>query len=141
MIQRTMREIIRVKNEEIEDSKWWPYYRPYTKDEKRKIIAKVIQVSLEAVFGNHIYQCNNSLYKQLKGGVIGARVTRIIARILMDRWEDILEKRLRKIGVKSFFLVKYVDDCNLATYKPGPKGNRCVRKKENGKEEWCLQWT
>ena len=66
------------------DSKWLLFYRKYTKEEKRKIIAKEFQVSLETVFRNHIYKYSNNLYTQVTGGGIGATITGIVARILMD---------------------------------------------------------
>ena len=47
-----------VQKEEEEDSKWLPFYRPYTKEEKRKLVANIKQVSLETVFKNHIYKCS-----------------------------------------------------------------------------------
>ena len=89
-------------------------------------MAKVVQIYLETLFGSHIYQCSNTLYRQTTGGAISARITGIVARILMNRWADAFTDRLRKAGVDIPLLVKYVDDCILAISLV-PKGNKWVK--------------
>ena len=48
-------------NQEL--SKWFKYHRQYSKEEKRLLIAKVVLVALEVTLSNHIYQCQNVLYR------------------------------------------------------------------------------
>ena len=72
-------------------------------------------VALETVLGNHIYQCGNVLYRQKSGGGIGARITGVVARIIMDIWADKLHDILEQNQVVVYLLAKYVDDINLAT--------------------------
>ena len=57
------------EKEDQELSKWYKYHRPYTKEEKKLLLSKEVLVALEAALGNHIYQCQNTLYRQLRGGV------------------------------------------------------------------------
>ena len=59
-------------------------------------MAKVVQIALEQCFSNHIYQADNTLYRQVSGGEIGARVTGVAARVLMDVWADLLTSILER---------------------------------------------
>ena len=49
------------------------------------------------------------------GGGIGARITGVVARVLMDVWADLLSANLKDNGVILYLLTKYVDDVNLAS--------------------------
>ena len=100
---------------EKEESKWFKYHREYTEEERRLLISKMVLVALETTFGNHIYQCRNNLYRQSQGGGIGARITGVVARILMDVWMDLVSKSLEENDVKVYLIAKYVDDINVAT--------------------------
>ena len=91
------------------------FHRKYSKEEERLILLRVVLVTIETVLTNHIYQCDNSLYRQLKGGGIGARITGVIARIIMDVWADKVSKILEENSVSIYLLAKYGDDINIAT--------------------------
>ena len=95
---------------------------------------------METVFGNYIYQYSNTFDRQSTDGAIGAMITSIVARILMDRWADTFHDRLRKAGVEIYLLAKYVDDCNLATslIKAGYKWHKT---KVEGETAWSLKWS
>ena len=67
-------------------TKWKTMTRDYTEDDKKKIIAKVIEVAIQEIFANHVYRFDGKLYRQKEGGAIGLRLTGIVARIVMDRW-------------------------------------------------------
>ena len=88
-IGRRLDEVEEVDTEEEEDlSRWRPFFRPYTPEERRILVSKAVQVALETCFHNHIYQCENELYCQKIGGGIGTRVTGVVDRISMDVWAD-----------------------------------------------------
>ena len=70
---------------------------------------------ISSTFKNHIYTYRTSLYKQMKGGAIGLRLTGVLARIVMDCWAKLLKEALDKARVTVHMLEKYVDDVNLAT--------------------------
>ena len=55
-----------------------------------------------------------ALYRQLRDGGIGARITGVIARIIMDVWADKVSKILEDNRVVMYLLAKYVDDLNIA---------------------------
>ena len=117
-------------------SKYYQFHRQYTIEEKRLIISKVILVATEIALGHHIYQCQNLLYRQLRGGGIGARLTGIIARLIMDVWMDRMTEILQQNKVEIYLMVKYVDDINIATdlIKDGYKW-----QKEG--DQWVLRWS
>ena len=97
--------------------------------------AKCIQSGIEIAFKNHIYWYHGDLYKQLRGGAIGARLTGVVARIVMDHWEKRLRQILEKNSVEVFLFGKYVDDVNTAT-SVIRKGSRWAETEEG----WRLQW-
>ena len=101
--------------EEAVDLKWERFNREYTAEERRILIAKTIQAGIEIVFTNHIYWYHSELYQQLIGGAIGSKLTGVVARIVMDRWERLLRDSLKQNKVKTYIFAKYVDDVNLAT--------------------------
>ena len=72
-------------------------------------------IGIETSFGEHIYEFNGELYKQMEGGAIGVRLTGEVAKIIMDRWAWDMEASLRASKVEIFLFCKYVDDVNLAT--------------------------
>ena len=96
-------------------SKFYKFHRQYSDQEKRLIISKVVLVATEIAFSHHIYQCQNQLYKQLRGGGIGAQLTGIVARIVMDVWTDKMSAILEDNKINIYLMVKYVDDINVAT--------------------------
>ena len=69
-----------------EMSKWFQYHRLYSQEEKRLLISKVVLVTLETTFANHIYQCQNVLYRQCQGGGIGAQITGVLELSWMCGW-------------------------------------------------------
>ena len=83
-------EEIAMEDDDPEESKWFKFHRKYSEEEQRLLLSKVVQVALEATFSNHIYQCQNNLYRQCKGGGIGARITGVVARVVMDLWMDLI---------------------------------------------------
>ena len=78
------------------------------------MIGKVVEVAIKTTFGNHIYLFHNKLFKQLKGGPIGLRLTGVVARIVMDQWARRFREVLENNQVTVHLFRKYVDDVNLA---------------------------
>ena len=60
------------------------------------------------MFLNHIYALKNEMYQQMAGGAIGLRLTGVVARILMNRWADLLEETLADSRVVLHMMQKYV---------------------------------
>ena len=112
------------------DSRWVDVREPVSKEERKKVFAKVLEVAIKATFKNHIYTYKNELYRQNKGGAIGLRLTGVVARIVMDRWARLLKEALEKAEVPVHMLEKYVDDVNLVTSLIEP-GSGYSREKES----------
>ena len=110
----------------------------YTDKEKKFLISKVVQVSLEECFENYIYQSYNILFRQLVGGGIGARVTGVVVFVLMDVWADLMAENLQDNGFILYLLTKYVDDINLAS-SIIKKGYSWVKETTSG--SWRLRWS
>ena len=88
---------------------------PITKEEKKKMIGKVIEEAIKVTFSNHTYTYRNEFYKQIKGGAIGLRLTGVVARLVMDKWATLFRKHLKEAGVSEYLIEKYVDDVNVVT--------------------------
>ena len=86
-------------------------------------------MALETVLANHIYQCKNLLYRQQTGGGNGARITGVIARIIMDIWTDRLSDVLEDNNILIYLLAKYVDDINIATSLI-PEGSKWIKEED-----------
>ena len=87
--------------------------RDYTRREKRVLAAKIVEVVIRTTFSSHIYAFKNTTYKQKAGGAIGLRLMGVVARILMDRWSDLLLNALEENGIQVRMIKKYVDDVNV----------------------------
>ena len=85
----------------------------FTTEEKRQIIAKVLEIGVRTVLENHVYKFGNKIYRQVVGGPMGLKLTRIIARLVMDRWARQFEEKLQQAGVHLDLIKKYVDDMNI----------------------------
>ena len=69
---------------------------------------------MEIAFSNHIYWYHNEMYRQNEGGAIGARLSGVVARINMDRWEECMMAAMERMKVGIYLFVKYMDNVNLA---------------------------
>jgi len=54
--------------------------------EKRKLIGSAIEKAIEASFKLHLYTFKGKVYRQLKGGPIGSRLTMAVSRVVMNCW-------------------------------------------------------
>ena len=55
------------------------------------------------------------MYRQSQGGGIGAKITGMVAQILMDVWMDLVSKSLEENDVIVYPMAKYANDKNVAT--------------------------
>merc|ERR1712105_280870 len=114
------------------ESKWTAGRIDLNREERRTVIAKVIEVAIRETFRNHCYRFDGQLYKQTKGGAIGLRLTGIMCRLVMDRWAHNLTEALEMVGITLDMLAKYVDDVNMIL----PTIGRGIWWTEN----WDLTW-
>ena len=58
-----------------------------TEEERRGILAGVMEVMVELLFSTHLYSFGGNTYLQKDGGPIGLRGTCAVARVLMCEWD------------------------------------------------------
>ena len=68
------------------ESKWVKVRGALTRQDKRKILRKVVEIGVRTVMRNHIYQFEGRNRIQREGGSIGIAAMGVIARIIMLRW-------------------------------------------------------
>ena len=102
-----------VYTDEDETSDRWQWHRrpnQYTEEDKREIMAKVLECMIGATFRNHYYKWNNQLRRQAKGGAIGLRATGSLAKTTMDKWIPDSKGKIERARIWVWLLEKYVHD-------------------------------
>ena len=56
-----------------------------TKKERSQLFGRVLEVVITAMLKNYVYTNRNSLFKQVKGGVMGLRLMEVVAIFVMNR--------------------------------------------------------
>ena len=71
-------------------SKQWVWPKVcLTKEEKKMIVATVIQIGVLVMLSTHVYQFAEQFFLQKNGGPIGLRSTCTVARLTMLEWDRI----------------------------------------------------
>ena len=78
----------------------------------KTIMSKVIEIAVLVTLKNHCYCFDGRIYRQRKSGAIGLRLTRIVCRLVMDRWAWALTTGLMCVRIELDMIAKYVDDMN-----------------------------
>ena len=98
----------------------WKFHKApetYNEEEKRRVMAKVIEGMILGTFNNHVYKWETKIFRQLQGGPIGLRATGSVARMVMDQWMNHLKQTLEDNGMTTELLKKYVDDVLAIVWK------------------------
>ena len=94
-----------------EGSWMWPKDpSTYSEKDKRRLLGKVVEISVETTFNTHFYKWSGKVYRQTKGGAIGLKATGSVAKVAMEDWIRKLHGKLVDKGVQVHLLTKYVDD-------------------------------
>ena len=91
--------------------------------EKKLLVGTVLQIMVRALFSTHHYSFGGKIYHQRGGGPIGLRGTAAVARLIMQVFDVVWRARLEKVGIETWLLARYVDDCR-ALLQPFKKGWR-----------------
>ena len=118
--------------------KWTKDPKNYSEEDKRRILAKVVEIMTLTTFTTHFYTWKGKIYKQAKGGAIGVRATGSIAKVAMEAWIKRLESLLTAARIQVHLLCKYVDDV-LAIVGSKPLGSRWVKGEIKHIKEWEAQ--
>ena len=113
--------------------KWSKDPSTYSENQKKRVMAQVVQIMVKACFNKHFYKWNGKVKRQSKGAGIGIRGARSLAKICMDKWISSLGSKLEELKVKVWILMKYVDDVLIAVT------NLCLGSKFRNGELTCLQ--
>ena len=109
-----------LNGESVKDvPKWiWDNVREPTLKQKKKLIILTLNKMIELTLTNHLYQFDNKIYKQVKGGPIGENLTQMCAKIVMYSFVVRYRKKLAKLSLldQTMLLKIYVDDLNQAGY-------------------------
>lgn len=103
-------------NEEKKKKKtnvWKKPERKPTEIEEKKMFGKALELMLTTCMDNHLYQFNNEVRIQSKGGPIGLRLTGEIADCMMIDWDKTLLAELEKIGVAPGVYTRFKDDIQI----------------------------
>ena len=84
-----------------------------TDDDKRFILARVIQVAVMILTSTHAYTFAGRLYKQKAGAPIGLRASACLAKIIMSMWDRRWAIIQNKFKLKVYIFFMYVDDIRI----------------------------
>ena len=104
-------------------------------EERRLIIATVVEIATEAMFSHHFYGFGGSKYKQMEGGPIGLRGTCTMARLVMQIYDRKWMNRVVDAGLVVELYTRYMDD-GRKLLQPIKRGWRW----EDGRLQFCMRW-
>ena len=87
----------------------------YSEEDKKLIVARVVEIATRTLFENHAYKFGNENYRQESGGSIGDRWTGSAAELVMQEWAESYRDILVKSDIEVLLLAGYVDDGRQAT--------------------------
>ena len=85
-----------------------------SRDEKLKVVMKVIEIGIRTTFRNHVYQWEGKFYVQREGGPIGLKLVGVVAKLRMIHWMRQFNAMLVENEVKTYMNTVYVDDQSWA---------------------------
>ena len=109
-----MGKLYREEGEE-ESSLFHPPRRaPATEEERKKVLAQVLRISILAVLTNHTYLWAGSARKQASGSPIGLELAGALARVVMLWWDRRFLSLASANSVVIYLYSRYIDDENMA---------------------------
>ena len=104
-------DLITVGGSKPREDKWWKdSTKEIFENEKRGIIAAVVEIAVHVVFTTHVYTFCGKFFLQQSGGPIGLRSTASLAALVMKIWDTLLKNLLNREGIDIHLLFRYVDD-------------------------------
>ena len=87
--------------------------RRYSQAEKRKLLARMIQLGVRECFRHHCYRFKGDYFVQLEGGPIGLDLTGVVAELVMEDWNERFIKKMSENKIEILMDDIYVDDQDL----------------------------
>ena len=94
-------------------SKFLPICNNLRDYQKRRLLAKVVEVGVRKVVKNHVYLWRGCYWLQRLGVPTDLMLSGIIGRVTMDHWRGLMEKLLLENQMVSYLNEKYVDDVEV----------------------------
>ena len=107
----------------------------YTQEQKRMIVATIVQVGVLTMMNTHIYEFNGQCFLQQEGGPIGLRASCSVARVVMNFWDKKWKEIMDKNNITLDMADRYMDDIRaiLMATKHGWRWN-------DGELQYCEEW-
>ena len=105
------------------DSSWIDTKQEIFESDIKKIVACVMEISINGVMSTHLYTFCGKVFLQSDGGPIGLRSTACLAAVLMKLWDQTWAKLLKRENISFYDFLRYVDD-NRCFLKPLCEGWR-----------------
>ena len=110
----------------IEVDKWiWNETLDLDDNLRKKMVATMIGQMVKAIMNNHLYSAAGKLYRQVKGGPIGLKLTTILAECLMIIFDKRFGEKLNNVGLEPVLNKRYVDDNNISAADVGGRCSGC----------------
>jgi hypothetical protein len=82
----------------------------YTENEKRIILATIVQIGVLVIMNTHLYSFDGKIFIQQAGGPIGLRATCAVARVTMNEWDARWLETMERNNVDIKKGERYMDD-------------------------------
>ena len=102
------------KKKKKKKEEWTKPKRKPTVNEERKLFGKALEIMLVTCMDNHVYQFDNQIRVQNKGGPIGLKLTGEIFDCIMIDWDKKLLKELEKVKINPNLYTRFKDDIEIA---------------------------
>ena len=92
------------------DEMWkFPKYEP-TAEDRRKLLAKGVEIAVKVMYTTHLYTFAGKVYKQRSGAPIGLRGSGASLRVIMNLWDTKVLELMENIKLVPRVAFRYVDD-------------------------------
>ena len=78
------------------------------------MIASMMEIMVKNIMKNHCYQFDGKLYQQQAGAPIGLKLSGILARLVMLKFDKLYIEKLRNLKIDIVLYQRYIDDLNMA---------------------------
>ena len=95
------------------EKEWITKNGVYEKEEKRKLLALMVQTGVLLMMMTSCYSFAGDLYKQESGSGIGLRGSACLAKILMSFWDQSWARMQSNMGLIAQIFFRYIDDLRL----------------------------
>ena len=93
---------------------WKPPTNPFPNSQTtKKMLAKALEIGINAVMNAHVYKFAGEIKAQKQGGAIGLELTGEIAGVFMSWWDKEMKKKMSEKNIEVVLYKRYVDDINM----------------------------